>query len=77
MKTIMDKRLGKKKLATAKNLIEVCLANELTPVWVQQELRSLQQLLESVATPRNKTAAHGQGLAVRRSDPPWRPMDCT
>ncbi len=47
---------------TAKNLINICLTNDLVPTFTQQQLTSLRTLLESgVPTVRNKQAGHGQG----------------
>ena len=51
--------------ATAKNLIQACLDNELIPVFWQQNFTSLRSLLESsVPTARNKLSGHGQGVAT-------------
>jgi hypothetical protein len=48
---------------TAKNLIDVCLTNDLVPTFTQQQLTSLRTLLESgIPTIRNKKAGHGQGV---------------
>ena len=51
--------------ATAKKLFDVVLKKDLVPIYLQQQFSSLVSLLESAATPRNKTAGHGQGQTVR------------
>lgn len=63
MKVICDKRGWKyESNATAKTLIKVCFDNELVPSFWQQQLASLQSMLESgIPTGRNKLSAHGQG----------------
>lgn len=63
MKSICDKRdWGYAGNATAKNLIQVCLDNDLIPAFWQQNFTSLRSLLESsVPTGRNKLGGHGQG----------------
>lgn len=66
MKAICDKRgWSYNPNATAKNLIQVCLDNELIPSYWQQSFTSLRTLLESsVPTGRNKLSGHGQGSAT-------------
>lgn len=66
MKSICDKRgWGYSSNATAKNLIQSCLDNELIPAYWQQNFTSLRSLLESsVPTGRNKLGGHGQGVAT-------------
>ncbi|MGI9250608.1 MAG: STM4504/CBY_0614 family protein [Pseudohongiellaceae bacterium] len=50
---------------TAKKLINTCLKNELVPNYLQEQLHSLEKLLESgVPTIRNKEGAHGQGATT-------------
>lgn len=66
MKSICDKRgweyAGN---ATAKNLIQACLENDLIPAFWQQNFTSLRSLLESsVPTGRNKLGGHGQGAST-------------
>lgn len=63
MKTICDKRgWVYSKTASAKELINVVLENELVPKYLQTHLSSLRAVLESgVPTVRNKTSGHGQG----------------
>lgn len=66
MKSICDKRgwivSGN---ATAKNLIQVCIDNNLIPLFWQQKFTSLRSLLESgIPTGRNKLGGHGQGAAT-------------
>ena len=63
MKAICDSRgWSYKKSATAKDLIQACLNNELVPGFWQQHFASLRQGLESsVPTGRNKLGGHGQG----------------
>lgn len=65
MKAICDKRKWSyPKNATASALIEVCLKNELIPVFWQSQYSALRTLLESsVPTGRNKLSGHGQGTA--------------
>ena len=56
---------------TAKKLIATCLNNGLIPSFMQNQINTLQSLLESgVPTVRNKLAGHGQGVAPR-SVPPY------
>jgi len=51
--------------ATAKNLIQTCLDNELIPNFWQQNFTSLRSLLESsIPTGRNKLGGHGQGTTT-------------
>ena len=55
---------------TAKKLIAACLQNGLIPSFMQNQLNSLQSLLESgVPTVRNKMGGHGQGTAPRNVPP--------
>jgi len=47
---------------TAKNLIAVCVANNLFPTYLESQIGSLRTLLESgVPTVRNRLGGHGQG----------------
>ena len=64
MKAICDSRGWKYKAgASAKDLIQVCLDNDLVPAFWQQHFTSLRQELESsVPTGRNKLGGHGQGM---------------
>ncbi|MFT7403830.1 MAG: hypothetical protein ACI955_000886 [Zhongshania sp.] len=56
---------------TAKKLIAVALSNGLVPSFMQNQLNTLQSLLESgVPSVRNKMAGHGQG-ATPRTVPPY------
>ena len=49
--------------ATAKDLIQVCMNNDLIPSFWQSHYSSLRSLLESsVPTGRNKLSGHGQGM---------------
>lgn len=51
---------------TAKKLIAVCLQKNLVPIFMQNQLNTLQSILESgVPTMRNKLGGHGQGAASR------------
>lgn len=51
---------------TAKKLITTCLQNGLIPSFMQNQLNTLQSLLESgIPTVRNKMGGHGQGDAPR------------
>lgn len=63
LKTICDKcSWSYSKTATARELINVVLENELVPKYLQTHLSSLRSILESgVPTVRNKTSGHGQG----------------
>lgn len=63
MKTICDKcGWSYSKTASAKELINVVLHNELVPKYLQTHLSSLRTILETgVPTVRNKTSGHGQG----------------
>lgn len=63
MKAICEKRRWPyKPTSTAKDLIEVCFANDLIPSFWQTNLSSLRSLLESsIPTGRNKLGGHGQG----------------
>ncbi len=63
MKTICDKcDWSYSKNASAKELINIVLGNELVPKYLQSHLSSLRSILESgVPTVRNKTSGHGQG----------------
>lgn len=64
MKIICDRKgWSYKPTDTAKTLIDICLSNNLTPTFTQQQLTSLRTLLESgIPTIRNKQAGHGQGV---------------
>lgn len=54
-----------KKRATAKDLINGVLKNGLVPMYLQNQLSSLNSILESgIPTIRNKEAGHGQGESV-------------
>lgn len=66
MKSICDKRDWEYSgNATAKNLIQACLENELIPKFWQENFTSLRCLLESsIPTGRNKLGGHGQGRAT-------------
>jgi hypothetical protein len=63
MKAICEKRKWSySKTATAKELIQVCLENNLVPPFWQSYYASLRSVLESgVPTGRNKLSGHGQG----------------
>jgi hypothetical protein len=63
MKTICDIQCWSyQPTDTAKNLINVCLQNNLIPTYLQNQFTSLKSSLESgVPTVRNKNAGHGQG----------------
>jgi len=63
MKTICDKcGWSYSKAASAKELINVVLENELVPKYLQNHLSGLRSVLEAgVPTVRNKTSGHGQG----------------
>lgn len=63
MKAICEKRKWTfKQNDTAKNLIDICLKNNLIPPYMQSEFTALRSLLESgVPTLRNKLGGHGQG----------------
>jgi hypothetical protein len=70
MKTICDK-FGwtyEKQKATASDLIEIVLDNELIPKYLKTHLSGLRSLLTSTTTVRNKSSSHGQG-----SDPRYVP----
>jgi AbiJ N-terminal domain 4 len=66
MKTICN-RLGwdYEENDTASKLIEKIVKKELIPKYHQESLHALKRLLESVSTPRNKEAGHGQGEDVK------------
>lgn len=66
MKSICDKRgWSYSSNATAKDLIHLCLDNELIPTFWQHNFTSLRGLLESsVPTGRNKLGGHGQGTTT-------------
>lgn len=66
MKAICDKhKWVYQPNATAKVLIQVCLANNLIPSFWQQQMSSLQSMLESsIPTGRNKLSGHGQGTTT-------------
>jgi len=63
MKSICEKRNWTyKNKATAKDLIQVCLDNNLIPSFWQQNFTSLRSMLESsIPTGRNNLSGHGQG----------------
>ncbi len=63
MKTICDEcGWSYSKAASAKELINVVLENELVPKYLQNHLSGLRSVLEAgVPTVRNKTSGHGQG----------------
>jgi len=63
MKAICDKRKWPYvKTATAKELIRVCLDNNLIPAFWESHYTALRSMLESgVPTGRNKLSGHGQG----------------
>jgi hypothetical protein len=63
MKTICDEcEWSYSKTASAKELINVVLENELVPKYLQTHLSGLRSVLEAgVPTVRNKTSGHGQG----------------
>lgn len=65
MKSICDKRNWRYRGgATAKELIQICLENNLIPSFWQSHYSSLRNMLESgVPTGRNKLGGHGQGSA--------------
>lgn len=51
---------------TAKKLINVCVTNELIPVYMQEQFSHFRSLLESgVPTVRNKEGGHGQGSEIK------------
>jgi AbiJ N-terminal domain 4 len=50
---------------TARELIARIVKKELIPKYHQESLHALKRLLESVSTPRNKEAGHGQGEDVK------------
>jgi hypothetical protein len=50
---------------TASKLVEKIVKKELIPKYHQESLHALKRLLESVSTPRNKEAGHGQGEDVK------------
>ncbi|EFY7630798.1 hypothetical protein K6140_24820 (plasmid) [Escherichia coli] len=53
------------KKATAKDLINGCLKNGLIPQYLQTQMSSINNMLESgIPTIRNKEAGHGQGTEV-------------
>ena len=66
MKTICDKcGWSYSKAASAKELINVVLENELAPKYLQSHLSGLRSVLEAgVPTVRNKTSGHGQGAQL-------------
>lgn len=63
MKSICDKQAWVyPPNSTAKNLIQICLDNDLIPPFWQQHFTSLRSMLESgIPTGRNKLSGHGQG----------------
>ncbi len=51
--------------SAAKSLVQICVENELLPPYIiDTQITHFRLLLESVAIPRNKNAAHGQGPVV-------------
>ena len=51
---------------TAKRLINVCVTNELIPIYMQEQFSHFRGLLESgVPTVRNKEGGHGQGSEIK------------
>jgi hypothetical protein len=54
--------------ATASTLIKTCLTNELVPLYLQNQLSSLNSLLESGATIRNNVAGHGPGVEAKQAE---------
>lgn len=51
---------------TASKLIDICIANNLIPAFLQQKFQSLQSMLKSGApTIRNKRGGHGQGIDIQ------------
>jgi len=67
LKTICKKRRWRvDENATAKTLIDACLANGLIPTFLQTQFSALRAVLESgVPTGRNKLSGHGQGAEPR------------
>lgn len=63
MKSICkEKKWTHKETDPAKRLIQICLNNNLIPLFIQNQFTSLQNLLESgIPTIRNKMGSHGQG----------------
>ena len=63
MKSIIDKHGWEvKKNATAQNLIQVCLDNNLIPSFWEAQVTALRTMLKSaIPTGRNKLSGHGQG----------------
>ena len=54
---------------TSKRLIQICLQNELVPSFMQTQISSFQNLLESgIPTIRNKLGGHGQGQTPQKVD---------
>lgn len=54
---------------TSKKLINICMKNELIPSFMQEQIRSLQNLLESgIPTIRNRLGGHGQGQIPQKVD---------
>lgn len=66
MKAICQKRKWKyDQKHTAKQLIEICFAQELIPKYLQNQFSSLRSLLESgIPTIRNRLGGHGQGTEL-------------
>ncbi|MBD2653556.1 hypothetical protein H6G45_08635 [Synechocystis sp. FACHB-383] len=66
MKTICDLKGWKYQTNdTAKKLIDVCIANELFPTFMECHVKNLRVILESgVPTVRNKLGGHGQGSTI-------------
>ena len=67
MKSICDKNnWDYDEGATSSNLINVCLENNLIPLYWQSHYSALRSLLESsVPTARNRLSGHGQGSDIR------------
>ena len=67
MKSICDKNnWDYDEGATSSNLINVCLENNLIPLYWQSHYSALRSLLESsVPTARNKLSGHGQGSDIK------------
>ncbi|NOQ35189.1 MAG: hypothetical protein GQ569_04760 [Methylococcaceae bacterium] len=67
MKAICDKKgwVYDAKKDTASKLIKICFEKKLIPSYMDNQITSLKQLLESgVPTIRNKEAGHGQGVEI-------------
>ena len=68
MKSICDKRSWAydSHKDTASDLVRIILNNGLVPNYQANHFNSLNALLQSIATPRNKEAAHGDGTQVKK-----------